>query len=70
VVWQEEIDENDEKLLEAFLSKDAGPQQTLTDLIIDKIKKRDAHVSSGSYYYMILLFFFKISFCLFYEPFI
>jgi hypothetical protein len=40
------------------LSKDAGPQQTLTDLIIDKIKKRDAHVSSGSYYYMILLFFF------------
>ncbi|XP_024467255.1 bystin isoform X2 [Populus trichocarpa] len=44
--YPEEIDENDEKLLEAFLSKDAGPQQTLTDLIIDKIKKRDAHVSS------------------------
>ena len=58
MVWQEEIDENDEKLLEAFLSKDAGPQQTLTDLIIDKIKKRDAHVSSGSYYHMILFYFF------------
>ncbi|KAJ6293084.1 hypothetical protein OIU78_025123 [Salix suchowensis] len=44
--YPEEIDENDEKLLEAFLSKDAGPQQTLTDLIIEKIKKTDAHVSS------------------------
>ena len=47
MVWQEEIDENDEKLLEAFLSKDAGPQRTLADLIIEKLKKTDANVSSG-----------------------
>uniref|UniRef100_A0A2K2CAW4 Bystin n=1 Tax=Populus trichocarpa TaxID=3694 RepID=A0A2K2CAW4_POPTR len=46
MVWQEEIDENDEKLLEAFLSKDAGPQRTLADLIIEKLKKTDANVSS------------------------
>ncbi|XP_050224913.1 bystin [Mercurialis annua] len=42
----DEIDENEEKLLEAFLSKDAGPQQTLADLIIEKIKKQDANGSS------------------------
>jgi essential nuclear protein 1 len=47
MVWQEGIDENDEKLLEAFLSKDAGPQRTLADLIIEKLKKTDANVSSG-----------------------
>lgn len=44
---QEEIDEDDEKLLEAFLSKDARPQRTLADLIVDKIKEKDAQVSSG-----------------------
>ncbi|KAI5605386.1 hypothetical protein BDE02_01G347800 [Populus trichocarpa] len=44
--YPEEIDENDEKLLEAFLSKDAGPQRTLADLIIEKLKKTDANVSS------------------------
>ncbi|KAK0599923.1 hypothetical protein LWI29_009862 [Acer saccharum] len=42
----EEIDEDDERLLEAFLSKDAGPQQTLADLIIKKIKENDANLSS------------------------
>lgn len=44
---QEEIDEDDEKLLEAFLSKDARPQRTLADLIVDKIKEKDSQVSSG-----------------------
>lgn len=44
---QEEIDEDDERLLEQFLSKDAGPQRTLADLIIEKIKENDANVSSG-----------------------
>ncbi|PON89749.1 Bystin [Trema orientale] len=42
----QEIDEEDEKLLEAFLSKDAVPQRTLADIIVAKIKERDANVSS------------------------
>ncbi|XWS73844.1 hypothetical protein CRYUN_Cryun02cG0164300 [Craigia yunnanensis] len=44
--YEEEIDEEDEKLLEAFLSKDAGPQGTLADIIIQKIKENDANVAS------------------------
>ncbi|GLT33932.1 hypothetical protein SLA2020_084850 [Shorea laevis] len=44
--YEEEIDEEDEKLLEAFLSKDSGPQKTLADLIIEKIKEKDENVSS------------------------
>ncbi|KAL5994478.1 hypothetical protein ACLOJK_024530 [Asimina triloba] len=43
----EEIDEEDEKVLEAFMSKDAGPQLTLTDLIIQRIKEKDAEVISA-----------------------
>ncbi|PON46749.1 Bystin, partial [Parasponia andersonii] len=39
----QEIDEEDEKLLEAFLSKDAVPQRTLADIIVAKIKERDAN---------------------------
>ncbi|KAF2310179.1 hypothetical protein GH714_007086 [Hevea brasiliensis] len=42
----EEIDEDEEKLLEAFLSKEAGPQRTLADLIIEKIKQENANISS------------------------
>lgn len=45
--YEEEIDEDDERLLEAFLSKDAGPQVTLADLIIKKIKENDANIASG-----------------------
>ncbi|XP_065857421.1 bystin [Euphorbia lathyris] len=41
----DEIDEHEEKLLESFLSKDAGPQRTLADLIIEKIKQKDTNVS-------------------------
>ncbi|KAJ4726603.1 bystin-like [Melia azedarach] len=44
--YEEEIDEDDERLLDAFLSKDAGPQLTLADLIIKKIKENDANVAS------------------------
>ncbi|KAK3014474.1 hypothetical protein RJ639_008203 [Escallonia herrerae] len=44
--YDEEVDEDDEKLLEAFLSRDARPQRTLADIILDKIKARDAQVSS------------------------
>lgn len=44
---QEDIAEEDERLVEAFLSKDAGPQHTLADLIVKKIKENDAVVSSG-----------------------
>ncbi|XP_031502655.1 bystin [Nymphaea colorata] len=41
-----EIDEEDEKVLATFMSKDAGPQRTLADLIIQKIKEKDAQVAS------------------------
>ncbi|XP_030461043.1 bystin [Syzygium oleosum] len=44
--YDEEIDEDDEKLLEAFLTKGAGPQRTLADLIVEKIKEKDATVAS------------------------
>lgn len=44
--YEDEIDEEDEKLLEAFLSKDAGPQRTLADIIIQKIKENDGNVAS------------------------
>ncbi|KAG8639553.1 hypothetical protein MANES_14G152600v8 [Manihot esculenta] len=44
----EEIDEDEEKLLEAFLSKEAGPQRTLADLIIEKIKQENANISSDT----------------------
>ncbi|KAG4191721.1 hypothetical protein ERO13_A07G112700v2 [Gossypium hirsutum] len=44
--YEEEIDEDDEKLLEAFLSKDAGPQRRLADVIIQKIKENDANAAS------------------------
>lgn len=43
---EEEINEDEEKLLEAFFSKDARPQRTLADVIVEKIKQKDT-VSSG-----------------------
>ncbi|KAI4323134.1 hypothetical protein L6164_022764 [Bauhinia variegata] len=46
--YEEEINEEDEKLLEAFLSKDKGPQRTLADLIVQRIKEKDATVASES----------------------
>ncbi|KAF5192693.1 Bystin [Thalictrum thalictroides] len=44
--YDEEANEEEEKLLEAFMSKDVGPQLTLADLIINKIRERDEQVSS------------------------
>lgn len=44
--FENEINEEDEKLLEAFLSKEECPQRTLADIIIKKMKERDAQVSS------------------------
>lgn len=44
--YEEEIDDDDEKLLDAFLLKDTRPQRTLADFIVDKIKEKDAQVSS------------------------
>ncbi|KAL4555271.1 hypothetical protein LXL04_037886 [Taraxacum kok-saghyz] len=39
--YEEEINEDDERLLEAFFSKDKRPQQTLADVILQKIKQKD-----------------------------
>ncbi|KAL7260431.1 hypothetical protein ACSBR1_006152 [Camellia fascicularis] len=44
--FDEEINEEDEALLDAFTSKNAGPQRTLADIIVQKIKEKDAQVSS------------------------
>ncbi|CAN6478946.1 unnamed protein product [Victoria cruziana] len=41
-----EIDEEDEKVLNMFMLKDAGPQSTLADLIIQRMKDKDAQVDS------------------------
>ncbi|XP_050371041.1 bystin [Argentina anserina] len=40
--------EEDERLLEAFLSKDAGPQLTLADLIVARIKENDSNVNPSN----------------------
>ncbi|KAF5728221.1 bystin [Tripterygium wilfordii] len=44
--YEEELNEEDERLLEAFLSKDAGPQRTLADIIAERIKVKALNVSS------------------------
>ncbi|CAA6660444.1 unnamed protein product [Spirodela intermedia] len=41
----QEINEEDERILAAFMPKDAGPQQTLADVIIRKIREKDAEVA-------------------------
>ncbi|XP_073220453.1 bystin [Cicer arietinum] len=42
----EDINEDDEKLLEAFLSKDLGGHKTLADIIVKRIKENDVSVAS------------------------
>uniref|UniRef100_A0A0D6QYX7 Bystin n=1 Tax=Araucaria cunninghamii TaxID=56994 RepID=A0A0D6QYX7_ARACU len=42
----EDIPEEDEKLLAAFMSESAGPPHTLADLIMEKIREKDTAVSS------------------------
>ncbi|XP_034692374.1 bystin-like [Vitis riparia] len=44
--YEAEIDEEDEKLLEAFLSKNAGPERTLADVIAERIKEKDEKFSA------------------------
>lgn len=44
--YEDEINEDEEKLLEAFFSRDARPQRTLADIIVEKIKEKD-QVPSG-----------------------
>ncbi|KQK16740.1 hypothetical protein BRADI_1g30290v3 [Brachypodium distachyon] len=42
-----EIDEEDEKALAAFMSKDTSSKRTLGDIILQKIREKDATVSAG-----------------------
>ncbi|OVA00575.1 Bystin [Macleaya cordata] len=44
--YDEEVDEEELKVLEAFMSKEAGPQLTLSELIMNKIKEHDEKVST------------------------
>lgn len=59
-ILQEEIDEEDERVLEAFLAKDAAPQRTLADIIVEKLKQQDPITASGSQ----LFWFFNCISCL------
>ncbi|CAL5188340.1 unnamed protein product [Lathyrus oleraceus] len=42
----DEINEDDEKLMDAFLSKDPGSQTTLADVLVKRLKASDATVAS------------------------
>ncbi|KAJ1400271.1 Bystin [Sesbania bispinosa] len=44
--YEEEINEEDERLMEAFLSKEPGCQKTLADIIVQRIKQKDVSVAS------------------------
>ncbi|WVZ73160.1 hypothetical protein U9M48_021504 [Paspalum notatum var. saurae] len=44
---EEEINEEDEKALAAFMSKDKAAERTLGDIILQKIREKDAEVSTG-----------------------
>lgn len=44
-----EINEEDEKALAAFMSKDKAAELTLGDIILQKIREKDAEVSTGVY---------------------
>ncbi|KAH1249756.1 Bystin [Glycine max] len=46
--YDEEINEEDERLMEAFALKEPGQQKTLADLIVQRIKEKDASVASGN----------------------
>ncbi|CAA7061225.1 unnamed protein product [Microthlaspi erraticum] len=43
--YQEDINEEDEKMFESFFVKNAPPQRTLADIIIKKIKDNDADLA-------------------------
>lgn len=42
-----EINEEDEKALAAFMSKDKAAERTLGDIILQKIREKDAVVATG-----------------------
>ncbi|KAL0795990.1 hypothetical protein Bca101_067367 [Brassica carinata] len=42
---QDDVNEDDEKLFESFIAKNAPPQRTLADIIIKKIKDNDAELA-------------------------
>ncbi|KAF1859994.1 hypothetical protein Lal_00027842 [Lupinus albus] len=44
--YEEEINEEDERIMEAFLSKGQAQQKSLADLVVEKIKQKDASVVS------------------------
>lgn len=46
-VLQDQVNEEEVRLVEAFLSADNHPELTLADIIIGKLKEKDAQVSSG-----------------------
>jgi len=43
-----EINEEDEKALAAFMSNDKAAERTLGDIILQKIREKDAEVSAGA----------------------
>ncbi|XP_018459271.1 bystin isoform X1 [Raphanus sativus] len=43
--YQEDVNEDDEKLFESFFAKNAPPQRTLANIIIKKIKDNDAELA-------------------------
>ncbi|XP_019194310.1 PREDICTED: bystin isoform X2 [Ipomoea nil] len=44
--FEDKIDEEEERLLEAFLSTNDTPQRTLADIIVEKIKEKDGQAST------------------------
>ncbi|BBN11225.1 essential nuclear protein 1 [Marchantia polymorpha subsp. ruderalis] len=44
----EEITAEDERIMSMFMASDAGPQRTLADMIMERIKEKDAGISSSS----------------------
>ena len=44
-----EINEEDERALAAFMSKDKAAERTLGDIILQKIREKDAEVATGAY---------------------
>ena len=47
-----EINEEDERALAAFVSKDKAAERTLGDIILQKIREKDAEVATGAYAFL------------------
>lgn len=61
----QEIDEEDERIMEAFLSKEPGCQKSLADIIVERIKEKDVSVASGDIKLHFIFFIFVLLFGLF-----